>query len=196
MQFKMSENSLFAILIRSSWWISYAIALVVGLVARYAVPEQYSVAVFAIAVPFLITGAIAAKKQWEIPGSAKVEATVEAVTAMSWRDFSALLEQAFVREGFEVTRTSGAADFALVKTGRTTLVSCKRWKAANHGLEPLRDLKAAFRAQEAREAIYVCVGPLTDNALQFATDNKITLMRAMELTQLLKLPKGLVKSAS
>ena len=196
MQFKMSENSLFAILSRSSWWISYAIAIAVGLVARFVVPPQFSVAVFAVAIPFLITGAIAAKKQWKIPSSARVESTVEAVTAMSWRDFSALVEQAYQRDGFVVTRATGAADFTLVKAGRTSLLSCKRWKAANHGLEPLRELKTAQREQEAREAIYVFVGAMSDNARQFATDNKITLMQGTELAQLLRLPKGLVKSAS
>ena len=191
----MSENSLFAILIRSSSWISFAIAIGVGLVAHFFVPVQYSVAAFSIAIPFLVTGAIAAKKQWQVPSSARVESTVEAVTAMSWRDFSALVEQAFQHDGFTVTRTSGAADFTLVKAGRTSLVSCKRWKAANHGLEPLRELKAARRAQEAQEAIYVCVGTLTENARQFATDNKIRLLQGTELAQLLRLPKGLVKSA-
>jgi len=191
----MSENSLFAILTRSSSWISFAIAIGVGLVAHFFVPVQYSVAAFSIAIPFLVTGAIAAKKQWQVPSSARVESTVEAVTAMSWRDFSVLVEQAYQRDGFVVTRTSGAADFTLTKAGRTSLVSCKRWKAANHGLEPLRELKAARRAQEAQEAVYVCVGSLTENARQFATDNKIRLLQGTELAQLLRLPKGLVKSA-
>lgn len=193
---KVSENSLFAILIRSSSWISFAIVIVIGLAAYYLVPIQFKVAIFATTIPFVITGLIAAWKQAKVPGSARVEATVAALNAMSWRDFSALMEQAYQRDGYVVTRSNGAADLVLVKAGRTTLVSCKRWKAASHGLEPLRELKDLRRAQEAREAIYVCLGSLTDNARQFALDNKVTLMQGTELAQLLRLPRKSLKSAS
>ena len=31
MQFKMSDNSLFAMLLRSPWWLSFVIALLLGL---------------------------------------------------------------------------------------------------------------------------------------------------------------------
>ena len=196
MQFKMSENSLFAILVRSSWWISFAVVIAISLAAYYLVPVQFKVAIFATAVPFVVTGLIAAWKQSKVPGSGRVEATVAALNAMSWRDFSALLEQAYERDGFAVTRTSGAADLVLVKAGRTSLVSCKRWKAASHGVEPLRELKEARRAQEAREAIYVCIGGLTDKASQFDLDNKVTLMQGTELTQLLRLPRKSLKSSS
>jgi len=192
-QFKMSENSLFAILIRSSWWISFALAVVIALVAYYLVPMQFKVAIFATAFPFVVTGFIAAWRQIRVPGAARVEATMGVLNAMSWRDFSALMEQAFQRDGFVVTRSNGAADLVLVKAGRTSLVSCKRWKAASHGLEPLRELKAARRAQEAQEAIYVCIGSLTDNARQFALDNKVKLMQGVELTQLLHLSRKALK---
>lgn len=191
----MSENSLFAILMRSSWWVSFAIAIALGLVARYFVPEEYWIAAFSITIPFVVTGVIAARKQWRVPGAARVESTIEAITAMSWRDFSALMEQAFERDGFVVTRTNGVADFKLDKGGRTSLVCCKRWKAAHHGLEPLRELKTARRAQEANEAIYVCAGSMTDNARQFAIENKIKLMQGPELAVLLLLPKASVKAA-
>lgn len=192
----MPENSLFAILIRSSWWISFAVAAAIAIVTHYFVPLQFKVAIYATAVPFVITGLIAAWKQMKVPGTARVEATTAALNAMSLRDFLNLLEAAYQREGFIVTRTSGAADLILVKAGRTSLVSCKRWKAASHGVEPLRELKAARRAQEAQEAIYICIGGLTDNARQFALDNKVKLMQGMELTQLLQLPKKLLKSAA
>lgn len=196
MLFKVSENSLFAILIRSSWWISYILVILICMAAYYLVPAQFKVAIYATAVPFAITGLIAAWKQAKVPGRARIEATEAALNAMSWRDFSALMEQAYQRDGFTVTRCSGAADLVLVKNGRTTLVSCKRWKAASHGLEPLRELKDLRRAQEAREAIYVCLADPTDKARQFAQDNKVTLMQGKALAQLLRLPKKLLKPVS
>jgi len=98
--------------------------------------------------------------------------------------------QAFERDGYIVTPTQGAADFMLVKAGRTSLLSCKRWKAASQGLEPLRELDGARRAQELHEAIYVVAGNITDNARRFAADHRVTLMQGPELTRLLRLGKG------
>ena len=191
----MSENSLFAYLLRSPWWVSLAVALALALAARFVLPDEYVFYALSFAIPFVITAAMAAWKQWDIPSQARVDSTLEAVAAMSWRDFSALMEQAFQREGNLVTRSSGAVDFKLVKAGRTVLVNCKRWKAASHGLEPLRELDAARRAQEANEAIYVAAGNVTDNAVRFATEHRIKLMQGPELTRLLRLRKGAVKSA-
>lgn len=118
---------------------------------------------------------------------------IGAVGAMSWRDFSALIEQAYQRDGYAVTRSNGAADFTLVKGNRTVLLCAKRWKAASHGLEPLRELDAARRAQEANEAIYVGAGTVTDNARRFAAANRIRLIEGPELTRLLRLPKSAAK---
>ena len=89
--------------------------------------------------------------------------------------------------------SNGVADFTVVKAGRTSLISCKRWKAASHGLEPLRELDAARRAQEANEAIYIAAGTVTDNARRFAAANRISLLEGPELTRLLRLAKSAAK---
>lgn len=190
----MSENSLFAHLLRSPWWISLAVAAALVLAARFVLPAQYVGYALAFAVPFLITAAMAAWKQRDVPSEARVSATLEAVTAMPWRDFSSLMEQALLRDGNVVTRTTGAADFTLLKAGRTVLFSCKRWKAASHGIEALRELDALRRTQDAREAIYVATGTISDSALRFASEHKIKLIRAVELTRLLRLPRRAKKA--
>lgn len=188
--FKMSENSLFAYLLRSPWWISIAIALVLSLAARFILPDAYAPYAFSFAIPFVVTGAMVIWKHRHTPGAARVEATLEAIAAMSWREFSALMAQALARDGYVVTRTEGAADFVLVKAGRTSLLSCKRWKAASHGIEPLRELDAARRAQELHAAIYVVTGNMTDNARRFAAERRVTLMEGPELTHLLGLSRA------
>ncbi len=190
MQFKMSQNSLFAILLRNPWWVSFAIAIVVVLVARLILPDEYVAYAPGVALPFFATGAMTAWKQLREPSTARVEATLAAIGAMSWRDFSLLMEEAFKRDGHQVTRTSGGADFILMKAGRTALVSCKRWKAASHGVQPLLELNAEREKCGAPEALYVVASTITDNALRFAAKHKISLMRAPELTRLLRLPKG------
>lgn len=195
LKLKVSENSLFSILLRSSWWISLAVALGVLLLARLLAPEAYFVPAASLALPFIVIGAIAAWKQLRLPGAARVTATAEAVNAMSWREFSALMEQAFQREGYTVTRLDGAADFKLVKMGKTTLVCCKRWKAASHGLEPLRELDRRREAEEAHDALYVALDGVTDNARGFAGKHRIRLVEGQELAGLLRLPRRAKTSA-
>jgi restriction system protein len=183
MKFPMAKDSLFAILLRSQWWISFAIAAGVVVAAGLWVPTVY--AVFA-ALPFIVIGAIAGWRQLRRPGAKRVAATLEALRAMSWADFSSALEDGFRREGYTVNRLPGpAADFELKKEGRVSLAACKRWKVARTGVEPLRELDATRRAREAHEGIYVATGEITDGAAAFARQNNIRLLHGAELAKLL-----------
>jgi restriction system protein len=76
-----------------------------------------------------------------------------------------------------------------MKGGRTILVGCKRWKAANHGLQPLQELESEREAAGAHEVLYVAASAMTDNAQRFAKANKIGLMQGPQLTRLLRLPR-------
>lgn len=189
MQFKMSQNSLFAILLRSSWWVSFLTAAGIALLGRILFHGDYFSYAVALTLPFIVIGFIAAWRQKDVPGATRIAETVEAVSAMSWREFSALMEKAFERDGFKVTRANGTVDFVLEKEGRTSVVCCKRWKAQSQGIEPLRELEAAREAREAHEALYVSVVELSESAWQFAKDNRIAVMRAPQLTRLLRLPR-------
>ncbi len=186
MKLRMAENSLFAILLRSRWWISFAVAAGIVAVVRLVLPGvPVAYAVFA-ALPFIVIGAIAGWRQLRQPSRARVVDTVEAVRAMSWGDFSGALEDAFRRDGYTVSRLAGpAADFELTKGGRTSLVAGKRWKVARTGVEPLRELDEAKRARDAHECIYVATGEVTDGALKFAREKGIRVVHGAELAKLL-----------
>lgn len=187
MKLKMAENSLFAILLRKPWWMSFGVAAGVVLAARLLLPEKYVIAGALGGIPFVIVGVIASWRQFQLPSTAGVASTIEAVGAMSWREFSTTLADAFRRDGYAVTPLAGPhADFEITKAGRTSLVACKRWKAASAGVEPLRDLHAAKEAREASEGIYVAVAGITDNARRFATDNRIRIIGSAELAQMLR----------
>lgn len=187
MKLKMAQNSLFAILLRSRWWVSFLAAAATALAARIVAPAGYEgLAVFA-AFPFVVIGCIAAWKQWHAPSPARVEQTLQAVGAMSWNEFSAVLDEAYRRGGNEVTRLGGAgADFALTQAGRTTLVAAKRWKAARLGIEPLRELQAAMEKHEAQAAVIIVLGEVSDNALAFAKAQRIELVQGDRLAALLR----------
>ena len=185
MKFQISKNSLFAVLLRSQWWISFAIAAgIVALVKAIlpAIPVSY--AVFA-ALPFIVIGAIAAWKQLRAPSATRSPRRSRRstrcrgeISPARWRTPS--------RDGYRVNRVAGgAADFEMTKAGRTSLVACKRWKVARTGVDPLRDLHAAKDAREANECVYIAAGEITDGARKFALEKKIRLVDGAELARLL-----------
>ena len=191
MKLKMSENSLFAILLRKPWWISILIAAVVSLAASMLFPKAYAVYGMSAGFPFFIIGVVAAVRQWRAPGAALVAHTRETVSAMSWRDFADAIEAAYRRDGYEVKRVSNGADFDIVKDGRKSLIAGKRWKAASTGVEPLRELLAAAESCGAHDRIYITIGQLSDNARSFASEHGIRVLREDGLADLLR---GMVRA--
>jgi restriction system protein len=185
MKLKMAPNSLFAVLLRSSWWISVAIFLLF-VAASYAwLPVEYRLAGALGGAPFAVIGVIAAWRQARLPSAKRSQELLGAVSAMAWPQFSGLLEEAFTRQGYSVERRDGAADFALLRQGRTTLVSARRWKAARLGEESLQALHRAASGSDA-QCLYIALGELSANARGFVKRNNVTLMQGPALVNLLR----------
>ncbi|MBE0614902.1 MAG: restriction endonuclease [Burkholderiales bacterium] len=186
MKLRMHENSLFAILWRSPWWVSAAIALALIAVAKIALPESYASYAYFVALPFAGMGMLVAWKQSRRPSASRVAQTLGSLRAMAASEFFATVDAAFRRDGYAVKRlTAAGADFELTKSGRVTLVGAKRWKAARTGVEPLRELHAAAQAHEAQDCIYIAAGEISDNARVFAAEKRIRLVHDAELETLL-----------
>ena len=185
MQFRISENSLYAVLMRSPWWVSFLVGAAVFALVRLFMHSVY--AAFA-AGPFAVIGLVAGWRQLRTPSAAQTARRLEALRGMSREAFAPAIEQAWRREGYRVERYAGAgADYELAKAGRRTLVACHRWKAARTGVEPLRELAEAARAVRASDSLYVAVGEVTDSARKFAQNHNIRLMQGPELAGLVPL---------
>ena len=185
MKWKMAEHSLFAILLRSPWWISAAIAGGCVALTLTMFPADWRWYGAFLGAPFAVVAAIALWRQVRAPSARRVATTLEAVRAMSWSEFASALESGFRRDGYDVSRLAGAAaDFEIAKEGRRAVVAGKRWKVARTGVEALRDLEGAKDAREAHESIYVIAGDLTDNARAFAAQKRIRLIAGPELARL------------
>jgi restriction system protein len=178
---KLPQNSLFAILLRSRWWVSLGAAAIAFALIRLLVPTPY--AAFG-ASPFLIIALYVLWKQLRQPGAKKVAAALAKARELPAPGFLELLEAAFRREGYKVERASGAADLELTYEGRATLVACRRWKALRTGVEPLREFDAAT-AERGVKRIYIAAGELTENAKTFAAEKQIRLIDEEELGRLL-----------
>ncbi len=162
-----------------------AVAAGLFALARMALPAAYVPYAVFFALPFIVIGSYAGWQQLRAPSAARTAAALERLRLLSWDEFSAALEDAFRREGYAVGRAGVAgADLELTKSGRVTLVACKRWKVARAGVEPLRELDAARQAREAQHCICVSAGEFTDNARAFATAQNIRLLHGAELALL------------
>jgi restriction system protein len=141
-------------------------------------------AVFAT-FPFLGIAAYAAWKQLGTPGEANVAETLGKLRDMPWENFSAVMSEALTRDGYLVTAgKGGAVDYEARKDGRLALVSCKRWKVAQTGIGPLRELFDAKKAADAQDCIYVSTGEFNANAREFAAKNSVRLLNDVELAQM------------
>ena len=178
---KLNQNSLFAILLRSPWWVSALAALAVFGVVRLFL--EWGFALFA-AAPFIGIGAYGAWRELRRPGAKRIAATLDRARAMPWEEFCAALEAAYRREGNGVTRVGD--ELHLTRGGRVTLVTCKRWKAVRTGVEPLREFDAATRGRGAHGRTYIAAGEVTENARVFAAERNIQLVQEAELAELLK----------
>jgi restriction system protein len=180
------------VLLRSPWWVSVAVASALALLGVAVLPDPFRMMALLSGVPFVVIGAIAARRQWHLPSRARIVETREAVGSMSWPAFADLLEQSFRRDGYAVSRSkSGAVDFELNRNGRRMLVCARRWKSARTGLEALRPLQSARDATDQPDGLYIGLGALTDAAQPFAAEHGIAVWNAGELAQALRgLPLG------
>ena len=183
MDFKMKENSLFAVLLRSPWWVSLVVAAGMFALLKFFLPTPY--AAFGT-LPFVVIGAVAGWRQLRAPSAKHIAARLDAMRAMSREEFAAALADAFRRQGYEVSTVGkGPAELELRRAGRVSLVAWRRWKATHTGIEPLRELHAAAQARDAHDCIFVASGELTAAARVFAAQKSIRLMSPTELVQLL-----------
>ena len=185
MKFQMAPNSLFAILLRSRWWISFALAGVVTLLCMALLPAHVAPFAAIAATPLWIVGCIAAWRQLRAPSPAQVQQLLAECANQPWRSFAEQLENAWRAEGYTVQAVNeGVVDFRLERSGQTTLVSARRWKAAHHGVEPLRELQAA-RAPQAT-AVYIALQALSENAALYARDQQLVVLSGTALAALLR----------
>ena len=192
MKLQMHSNSLFAVLLRSPWWVAGLVVAGTFGATRLFLPTEF--AAFA-AMPFAAIMAYVAWKQLRAPSGRRVARTLERLRAMSWDEFSDAIEKGFRRDGYTVKRlTAGrdpGADLELVQGSRSTLLACKRWKATRTGVEPLRALEEARRALmeqgTAADCVYVATGEVTAQARAFAAAHRIRVLEGAELARSVEL---------
>src|SRR5436305_261782 len=101
MKLQMHGNSLFAVLLRSPWWVAVLVVAGTFGATRLFLPVEF--AAFA-ASPFAVIAAYVGWKELRAPSGRRIAARLERLRAMSWDEFADAMEKGFRRDGYTVKR--------------------------------------------------------------------------------------------
>jgi restriction system protein len=113
-----------------------------------------------------------------------------AIDGMTWREFEALVAQAFRMRGYSATEVGGdgpdgGIDVVLAKGGEKFLVQCKHWRARRVGVDVVRQLYGVMASRGATGGFVVTSGQYSSDAKAFAQGRNVTLIDGSGLTRLL-----------
>ena len=200
------RSPLFDVLIETSrapWWAGLAAAVLVWITLRFAIPAALGddtpgrmlAPVSTTVAPWLaLLFALAAARSALVAHRAKrlhsTTRSLDALRALDWREFEALVAEGYRRAGYRVRTlggpgADGGVDAELRLDGRTTVVQAKRWRTTNIGVGVVRELFGVMHARGADHAVVVGSGGFTRAARQFARDNGVELVDGSGLLELI-----------
>lgn len=129
-------------------------------------------------------------EQWRKGRLLRRATSLDALRALSWKEFEELLGEAYRRKGYTVTENQnagpdGGIDLRLRQKGHDTLVQCKHWHSTHVSVRTVRELYGILLHEHAAQAILVCSGSFTKDALLFAQDKPLQLIDGDALLTLL-----------
>jgi restriction system protein len=182
MAFKMAKGSLFAVLLRSPWWYSASIGLFCIGVGFAVASGKYAILGIAGALPFFGIAGYAGHKQSKLPSPRRVLEVAQQAQEMRSGQIAEKISNCYIKNGYESNAFKGnAADLELTRGHRIILLSSKRFKVGNTGIEPLKQLVAAGETVEATSYLYVALGEISASAREYAKHNNIELIQVNEL---------------
>lgn len=115
---------------------------------------------------------------------------LDAIRALSWRDFEQLVAEAYRRKGYVVRENlnggpDGGVDVRLERNGQLHLVQCKQWRAQKVGVSVVREMYGVMTAESAASAAIITSGFFTQDAKNFAEEKAIALVDGGQLVDML-----------
>ena len=182
MALRMAEGSLFATLLRSPWWYSFLIALIVVALGLLIAGGRYLIFGITAALPFFGISIYALYRQLQMPSKQRIIEVQDTARKATGKKIADKIAASYVAQRYEATPFKGeAADLVLTRGSRTLLLCSKRFKAANTGIEPLKKLVAAGEKVEAYGYLYVTLGKISDAARDYAKQHDIEFIQATSL---------------
>lgn len=175
------HRTLFSILLEQPWWISALVGVAAFGIGQLVFPP---VAPW-VALPFLVIAFYVGYRQLRTVSPAQVEERLQALRDMSWDQFSAIITDAYRRQGYTVEPAQRSGyDFTLTQEGRVTLLQCRRWKVNQLGVGPLQVLARAVATTDAYNGICITAGNVSPKAREFVAGKPLALLTGIELAAL------------
>jgi len=214
-------EDLFDIASELPWWVGVVLAVVsyAGLhylaIGEVAKPSKLSdmgsaltgnlvrtlATIFQYVLPLVFLGGAAASaigrmKRKRLHAAVGAGESAQVLQRMNWREFEALVGEAFRRKGFQVTETGGGGadggvDLVLTTGRERYLVQCKQWRSTKVPVSTVRELYGVMQAQGAVGAFVVTSGGFTDDAAEFVRGRNIELVDGETLFKLVQAPAAL-----
>jgi restriction system protein len=201
---RRNNPSFMDILILLPWWLTLIAGAGLWCYLKMT-PLPTGPAVFPEAIPRLAMAVL----QWMCLGAALISGIItltrkltfasakdiDAIKAMSWRQFETLVGEAYRRQGYAVEETGGGGadggiDLILRGKGLKVIVQCKQWRTYRVGVKIVREMYGVMVAENADRVIIVASGTYTQDAVDFARGKPIELVNGKALAQLIKDVKG------
>ena len=197
------KNTSFAdLLLQAPWWVSVVTAAVTYIVMGHLLPsietenQIINVVFKAFAVPaplfalFIVLIAPFSFFNSRRKGrQLDAQTNIESIRQLHWRNFEELVAEAYRRQGYQVAEggfgADGGIDLELRKSDESALVQCKQWKAQKVGVSVVREMFGVLTASNADKVIIITSGRYTQQAIDFASDKRITLVDGTELLSLI-----------
>ena len=182
MALKVAKGSLFSVLLRSPWWYSALIGVFFIAIGVGIAQGQYVIFGIASALPFFGIAGYAWFTQSKLPSKQRIQDVALEARNMPTRQLAQKIAERYTAQNFDSEPFKGdAADLLITRGYRILLLSSKRAKVANTGIEPLKQLVAAGEKEEATGYLYVALGEISAAARQYAVQNNIELIQADRL---------------
>jgi restriction system protein len=189
------------------WWVSAALAGIAYVVLKYAAPSYFSGTVIGTGIGNglkqltpLICGVLLVVALASFIRSKFISrkydrlTSVDGIRSLPWRQFEAIVGEAFRRRGYGVIENAvdgpdGGVDLVLRKDGERFFVQCKQWKKSSVGVKPVRELFGVISAREAAGGFFVCSGSYTEDAKAFAKQSGIELIDGEALQRMIEVAR-------
>jgi restriction system protein len=196
------NESLLVLLSKSPWWASVGLSVFVYTGLKHVLSQMafhdWVLSSFAkamayvaplISLALLAPAVVSLINSWRMRNWLDGQRHLRTIRSLSWREFEALVREAYRSMGYTVRENSpsgqdGGVDLTLRKNGDLALVQCKHWRNMKVGVKRVRELYGAMTAEQASSAIFMTSGSFTHEARLFAISRPIELVDGKRLAAL------------
>jgi len=197
------RESLVDVLLVLPWWASVIVAATAFALLKFAAPlyfasNPYTAGIGTVATNnaalvagfFLLIGSLSFIRAVFVKRKFNGLASIQHVRELSWRQFEAIVGEAFRRRGYTVMENAvdgpdGGIDLVLRKDDAKYYVQCKQWKQIKVGVKPIRELYGVIAAGDAAGGFFVASGEYTSDARDFARKCAIELIDGPRLADMI-----------